>query len=653
MIPRKPKDAVDDMKDRLYSRVDAPVVDAEERTPLSPSDDTPPKTWTDIKEKETQHKKPAPDLSYYNLEAETQRMRLSTKFFLGSVVFFVGAIAVAGYMFFFAGGSISQNNIDIQVVSPSLIDSGKTTSFDVLVTNRNVTPLQLVDLIIDYPQGTRDAQDQTKALPQARQSIGTIAAGQQVKRVADAVFYGQEGVQQKLAVTLEYTEPGSNAIYQKEVDTNFVVGSSPVTVTVASPTEAIAGQPFGMDVTVASNSATPIDNLVLQSIYPFGFSVSAATPKASVGDNIWHLGTLKPGAQQTIHIDGTVDGQDGDERVFRFLTGVNDNQTDTTIKVPFLTMPQTVTVRRPFVSASLAINGQTGKSISVPGSKVLNGTITWQNNLKDAVADAELVLTLDGPMLDKASVMAPSGFYQSANSTITWTKDDAPELTNIAPGASGTLNFSFSTLAPGASGAIYSNPVINLDLSVAGVRQGQGNVPQQVSSAATTQVLLSSAVALTEGALHFSGPFNNPGPMPPVVESSTAYTIVWTVTNSSNSIANGTVSATLPSYMTFIAAAPGSGITYSASNRTVTWALGDVKAGAGFSQAARSAAFQVQMLPSVSQVGSAPRLTGDASFTGIDRFAQVSVSATAQAPTTDLTNDAGFQNGMGLVAPKK
>jgi hypothetical protein len=319
--------------------------------------------------------------------------------------------------------------------------------------------------------------------------------------------------------------------------------------------------------------------------------------------------------------------------------------------VPILTVPQTITVHKPFISGTIAVNGQTGKTISAPGATALSGTITWKNNLTTAVSNVQLTLTLTGPALDKNSISSTDGFYQSQNNTITWSSAQDPALASVPAGAEGALQFSFASLPPGSGGVLITNPTIILNLAVQGTRADQGNVPEQVASAASAEVSVASALSLTVAALHFSGPFTNTGPMPPQVNSDTSYTIVWTVKNSSNTVANASVSAVLPPYIKYVSSGTP-GVSYDSASRTVTWGLGDVNAGVGYSSAAKQAAFQVVLMPSVSQVGSAPTLTGDASLTGQDRFAQVSVSANAAAPTTFLSGDTGFQSGMDIVVSK-
>jgi len=96
-------------------------------------------------------------------------------------------------------------------VAPSLVDSGRQGAVQVIIANRNTSPLTLVDLLVDYPDGTRDPANPTATLSHIRDSIGTINSGQQIKQNADGIFYGAEGSAQKVTVTLEYSVSGSNA----------------------------------------------------------------------------------------------------------------------------------------------------------------------------------------------------------------------------------------------------------------------------------------------------------------------------------------------------------------------------------------------------------------------------------------------------------
>jgi hypothetical protein len=664
MAKNQEKSAVERLKNRLYARAEVGKEIKEDRAPLTPNEDEAPRAWKDA---EPVTATPTPEAPLAPLQPEAplsadddevvtiappiasypkRHMSFATKFFLGSVMFFVVALGVASALFFGGVNTTSPQNIDVQVIVPSLVDGGKQADVEIIVTNRNTTNLDLADLLIDYPAGARDPNDPTKPLLHQRVTIGTINSGQQVKRTASALFYGSEGTAETIAANLQYSVAGSNAIFEKKGEASFTIGSAPVSLSVDAPAQATAGDRFSMDVTVRSNATTPVDNVAVEAQYPFGYSVVSSQPSGSAAGTIWRLGTLQPGATKVIHITGTIDAPDGDERVFRFLVGSNADQTDPHVKVPFLTVPQTLTVERPFITATLSLNGQTGSTVSVPAGTTLNGVVNWENNLSDSISGLELSLSIEGPAVDKSAINAPNGFYQSNTSTIVWTAEGDSSLASVPPGGKGSYQFSFNTLAPGAGGTLITNPTVTLRLQVQGTRQGEGGSNGSIASAATMKAVLASALVATAQASHNTGPFMNFGVMPPRAEQDTSYTITWTVKNSANTIANAVGQALLPPYVKFVKG--DADITYDQTTRMVKWALGDVKPGAGFSLPIRQASFQVTLTPSTSQVGTSPQLTGTLLVSGQDRFAQVSVDTSAPAPTTDVSD----ASGQGVVAPK-
>ncbi len=654
-MPQDEGSGVDRLKKRLYAR-GLKIKSLGERAPLTRSDIEAPTNWADIKppvpepaESNPFQPQPSPVEPVVVPSPMTQKkgMSFATKFLLGSFGFFVVAIGVSAALFFGGVNTTSPQNIDIQVITPSLVDGGKEATVEILITNRNTTSLELADLVIDYPNGARSVDDPTQSLTHERISIGTIKSGEQLKRTISALFYGSEGTAETLVARLEYSVSGSNSVFEKQGEATFTVGSSPVSLTVDSPAHATAGDQFGMDVTVRSNASTPVDNVAVEAQYPFGFSVAGANPQGTGNNTLWRIGTLQPGVSKTIHITGSIDAADGDERVFRFLVGSNSDQTDPHVRVPFLTVPQTLTVEKPYIAGTLSIEGKTGSTIAVSAGKTLSGTIQWANNLSDSVSDLELSLQLDGPALDKNSISSQNGFYQSNNSTIVWTSSNNPSLASVPPGGSGSLGFSFATLAPGAGGSLITNPTVTLTLQVKANRQGDSG-GGNVSSVATTKVVLASQLSLTAQSFRNSPTLSTSGPIPPRAESETSYVVTWAVKNSANTVANGIAQTVLPPYARFVSAENGSGITYDESSRTVRWPLGDIKPGVGYTAPARQASFQVAITPSASQVGSVVNLTSDTTLSGLDRFVQVSVSAGAPAPTTATSDGAA-----GVVAPKQ
>jgi hypothetical protein len=388
-----------------------------------------------------------------------------------------------------------------------------------------------------------------------------------------------------------------------------------------------------------------MNNVGLQAQFPFGYAARVANPAPVVGGTLWHLGDLEPGASRTIQLSGSLDGTGADARVFHFAAGTESDLNETKLSVPLLSVPLTIAVRKPFISTKISVNGNEGAQAVASLGAYADGAIAWQNNLSDTAEHVVLTLAISGAPFDPREV-STNGYFDSSKSQIVWDEQADSSLASLEPGAHGTAWFRFKTLPPSAK--LLSNPYIDLALTVRATRTGQGSVPETVTSAANLRVKLVSAVSLATQVSYRTGAFKNTGPLPPVHDQKTTYTIAWTVKNSSNDIGNSVVSATLPRSVEYVAGS-GSDVTYDSITRTVTWTVGDVAVGAGYVAPARTASFQVALTPSINQQGQTPALTSEPTLTGADRYSGTTLTVKSDVPTTRLTDDHEFRQGMEIV----
>src|ERR1700690_327436 len=226
-----------------------------------------------------------------------------------AILFFIAAAGFFAYYFLLGGGSLgaSPSNIDIAVSGPPQIASGPPTELQIVVTNRNQVPLQLADLVVTFPPGTRSPTDYATEEPTLRQSLGTIEAGGTRQGTVSAIFAGTDGQQADVKIELEYRLAGSSAIFVASTDYNVMFGSSSLLLSVDGNNETISGQPVQLTVTVTSNANGPVKDALLNIDYPFGFALSSATPPPAQG-SLWQLGDLAPGQKRTITLQGTLYG---------------------------------------------------------------------------------------------------------------------------------------------------------------------------------------------------------------------------------------------------------------------------------------------------------------------------------------------------------
>jgi hypothetical protein len=313
-----------------------------------------------------------------------------------------------------------------------------------------------------------------------------------------------------------------------------------------------------------------------------------------------------------------------------------------------------VTLQKPFITVALSFGSDdsgTGDYVGQFG-KPINGTISWFNNLPDAITNAEIHLQLSGNAFDNGSVSANGGFYDSASNEITWDKTNTPALKSIAAGGSGSAVFNFTPRDLGASISPVLNPSVDLSISVDGERASESNVPQSLTESVSRLIKVASNVSLSAQAIYTTGPFINSGPFPPKVEATTTYTIVWTVGNSSSAVSGAKVSATLPENVTWVGpiSPQSENVQYDAGSRTVTWNIGTLAAYLGQNgQQPRQVSFQVGLYPNVTDAGHPLTLVNPETLSATDNFTGITVYSSWGALTTRLSTDPGFQDGDDLV----
>jgi len=654
--PENEKERVERLREAMYSRALADKLKPRERRELGETRSQVGDDW----------KRPEPEMEPMLVAPSGIGWgKIFLYWLLGSaIVFFVGAAGFFIYYFTIGGGSLpaSPQNISIAVSGPPQVAGGGVTELQIAVTNRNKVPLQLAELVLTFPPGTRSPTDFKTDEPTLRQPLGTIEPGGVRQGTVSAVFGGEEGARQNVKVELEYHVAGSNSIYVASSQYTLNFTSAPLSVSVDGANEAISGQPVQMSVTVTSNSAAPMRDVLLSADYPFGFKFSNAAPAPS-SPGLWELGDFNPGQQKTIVVNGSLTGDSGDERVFHFIGGTRSDPSHTAIDAPLSVITFKTNISQPFLKLALDVNDSAAKNITVaPGDKV-TVTVGYQNNLTSPIENAVIVAKLSGLDIDGTTVQSTDGFYRSVDGAVFWDKTTTGgRLQHLAPGDKGSVNF---TLQMPSTDQLQNvqNPHLDISVNAAGSRIDETGVPQTLQSTARSTISLASDLELIAEGLYYTNPFGSVGPMPPKAESETTYAMVFTVTNTTNAIHGAKLTAQLPPYVRWVGIySPASEkVTFNQSQSTVTWDLGDIAPGVGLNGTQpRQAAIAVGVTPSTSQIGSQPPILQNIVLKGTDDSG-VTITKNVDDITTNLTKvsksssaievsgDAGFTQSNATV----
>jgi len=573
------------------------------------------------------------------------------KFFIFSIVFFLLTLGYATYVFFVGSNTVSNDNIDISILGNNFTAGGEELPLIVGITNKNSSSLDLVDLIVEYPKGT--SSDLSSDNEHLRMSLGTIPAGSVRNENLKIVLFGEQGSTRPIKISVEYRVAGSNAIFVKEKLYEVNISSTPINLSVDAPLTISPNQDITLNVKAMLNATKPAQKILVKLDYPVGFAFVKSSPAPSFGNNVWNLGDLAPGVEHSISISGKmIDVFDGEEKTFNTSSGSQSSTDKSAIGVVFNSVKNTISIKKPFIEASLFVNGVYQKEYATDWKTPISAEIRYANNLDTKIDDLQIQAKISGNAFNRQTVRAQQGFYDSAKDLITWDQNSKGQLAEVNPGDSGSVAFSISPLSLfSAAGGILSNPSINIEVSISGKQAVEGFAVNELSNTSSAIIRIISDVGFSAKALYYTGSFTNTGLIPPKAEQATTYTIVWTLSNTANNISKVQINSTLPPWITFVGPfLPASeNLTYNSSTKGIVWNVDRIPKGAGITGASRSVSFQISFSPSLSQVGTLPTIINDAILTGHDDFANVDVRVNKAGLNTRLDNDGAFPVNGSIV----
>ncbi len=630
---------IERLKKRLYKKGEV-FKERELRSPLSPRPSNAKTYWEEPPESEGgKIIMPEKPKSFFP--------KKSTIIFL----IIIALLAIGGVIYFLTGGLniISSSNIEIKMEGPESIKGGELGDWQILITNKNKTRLDLADLIIDYPDGSKPVFNSltgAKKLSE-RRSLGEINSGQTVSQNVKTYLFGQKDTDKVFKFTLEYRPQDSNAILAKESEQIVRLLQSPLEISIQMPSEVNAGEAVEMEVDILSNAQTVTKDLTFKMEYPPGFQYLGSDLKPVSGDNLWRLADLEPNSHRTLKIKGILEGQDMMEFAFRASCGPLDEKGEV---MPYGYAIQNIVLKKPFLKINARINNKAEEIVASAGDNI-NVDIEWQNTLPEKIAGAVIEAKLEGEAVDQRSISLTKGFYRSFDQTLVWNQSSLPELATIEPLQGGEAQFKFSIPNPLPSNVInQGNPLITLKIEMRAQRiteEGQMEIKNHLAK----EIKIATVFQFIRRGLYYSGAFKNSGPLPPKVGRETAYTVVWSLKNSSSAVSDAVVSAYLPSYVRWLdmIEPENANVFYNQNTGEIIWRAGVVPAGAGTETPAKELAFQISFLPSASQVGAQPVLVSEATLNAKDVFTGALIRDIKSALTTNLDSDPQFKYNEATV----
>ncbi|MBX4198146.1 hypothetical protein KW782_02305 [Candidatus Parcubacteria bacterium] len=581
-------------------------------------------------------------------EQKTGSISLFKRIFIVSVIFFLASAAIALIVFYGGFNIISTNKVEMDFVGPVSIAAGEELGFEVVVKNQNTTPLLNAELFIDYPNGTKEAVDLSRDLNHSKETIGTILPRTSATRTIRSVLFGKTQDIKDIKVTLQYELQSSNGIFKKEKAYQVAIASTPLTLTIEHQPEIGSGQEITFKVDVTSNSSVSLKNLLLVAEYPFGFEFLRGDPAPTLDTTVWRILVLQPGEKKTFTFIGKAEGEEGDERFFRFNVGAGNDVNEKQIDIVYLTAAESIIIRRPPIALSTTINEYEDREVIVEPGKLIQTRLELANNMTSQLVDTKVNIVLGGQALDPTSPDVGTALYRLPTRTISLDKTNLSRLARLGPGDTIDFSFSMASLPPETLTAIR-NGTITISVEAVGTSVDTG---QTIRSTMSRLIKVQPQVSLSSRLVYSIGPFKNTGVVPPKAETVTTYTVMWAINQSSNAITNGEVRAILPSYVEWLGATSpaAENITWNPDRNEVVWRVGDIPAGT-VGRVAKEVAFQIAFKPSFSQIRTQPAVVQNITYRATDTFTKKVITISVLPLSTLLPADPKYQTLDGLVRP--
>lgn len=560
------------------------------------------------------------------------RTSFGTKFFLAATLFLFLALGFTAWNVISQQNIVSAEYIDMGTEITPFVEGGEPTPLAVTLRNRNKVPLESVSITVMYKEGNGSQDEQEKV--SEKREIGTLLPNELKLQDFKVVVYGSEREARDIVVKLEYKVAGSNALFTKLITTEVVLRSSPILVTIEGPDSISLGQEVMYRFIVKNNVATTSLPSRMQATIPSTFNVVSTNPTPRSKDLVWDVPSLKQGEEKTFEIVGYFSGKEDEKKSFQAKVG-GTGGSQNSLGIIFSSYIKDLTTKSTPLVISSYINSDRVSGETIRLGDRARVIFSYHNASNEVLENVKLSVTFSGDAPSYKDISPIEGYYNSLTKTISWDKDSLPVLAVLSPGAKGEL----SVLVPIVS--IGNNsPTMKAVFTGTALTKGNEHIESVFSKTWAVE-----GVAILEASTQYkNSPFPNVGPIPPIPNQDTSYTIHIDVV-AQNPIKNTRVSFVLPVYVSYRdVTTGGSQVIYNPKTRTVTWNIGELPA-------TKVASVDIGVLtrPSQSHVGQSPAITSGVVLEAEEEVSRVRLKTTLSPLTTTLRNEAWEEDPSRVV----
>lgn len=536
----------------------------------------------------------------------------------------------------------------VSLIVDSPVSLGKPFELEVNVSNESQNILKDTELIIELPDDIVFLGSSSEKKIDSK-IIGNLGAGGLSQETFKLLALAGESTIKKIKATVSYLPESLGSRFEVSRDIDFSVVGSSIDLDLSMPQKVFSGEEFETTITYKNISDTDFEDLRLKINYPPLFKFKSASLEPEFGNNFWELGDLRSNSAGKITIKGELLGQD--DSFFEFRSTLETNLLGRSYTIA----EKTASVAIAPSPLSITIELNDGQDFIAHLNDDLRYALTFTNNTDVALKDVIIKAKIIGQMFDLPSLNTAAAF-RSVDNTLVWNFSNTPELGVIPAGQIGEVHFNFKVKDSYPIARLSDK---NFTLKVEAEIESP-TVPHSVASARTIGVAKIETKVGGQIKIEAQGFFRdaasgilNKGPWPLKVGERTNLTIHWLVSNYGTDVRDAEIKAFLGPNVRLTGVIKGntnSEPSYNERTQEIVWKLDSIPATKGILTAPLETIFQIEVTPSITDLGSPVTLIKDTSMKGTDQFTLEILKAEHDEVTSNTLADPTVA-GQGAVTP--
>lgn len=598
------------------------------------------------------------DVSQVRSKKDFVFVRVIKNIFVLAVLFCLGY----GFYTYFANQFSDTVSVDLVINAPEAVKAGEDFNYTIHYKNNSKFELNSLQLEIKYPENFvlnnisgAGLDSVSSTTIQNSFSLPSLPVNGEVDIVISGKLFAKKDSLNLIGASLSY-EPGTfSTEFKKEAATSVMINDLGFDLNFEYANAALVSENSQVDLLFSNVKDNFLNDFEISFVFPENISLispSVSTNTATSSENkltvvktsnlIWQVSGLAS-STATYHlpvqynINKKVD--DSQEIIIRLSKKMSNGKS-----YIFAEKNIQLNVMNSNLNLTLILNGSKNDSTANFGD-TLNYSLVYSNKSDGQLKDIVIMAALKSDFLDWSSFQSNQKGIVGEN-TITWTKEQIPSLTALAPGEEGVIDFSIN-IRP------YDNSDLGKSFNVTSYAQfninnRQTDLKDSMSNKIITKI--NSDLKLTEKVLYFDDN-NRPvgsGPLPPKVGQKTSVKVYWKIENNLHELNETKIVAKLPEDVLFdgdVNVSTGN-LIFDGTTHSVIWNIGILPVSTYQAQAD----FNISVTPTENYLNKYMPLMSGSEVSAIDSDTGDNIIKRVNPKTTRLEDDEiANLNNSGLV----